>query len=171
MDHRTDFYVAPFAIDGELVGIAPLSVSALSPRWLGLCRELIGKNGESFSCAIPQQSLRHISLQITSSNGATLVTFSANGQIVSSSAALAGTDPMTDTQVLRMFVESLRTTSSVVVASGSPDPFEQALHIAERPLYVVVPWANPTVSDTDHDLVRELNNHLAGALLAPRAAV
>jgi hypothetical protein len=170
MEHRADFYIAPFAIDGELAGIAPLSMSALSPRWLGFCREFIGKNGKSFSCTIPQQSLRHISLQITSGDGATLATFSANGEIVSSAAALAGTNPMADTQVLRMFVESLRTAYLVGAASGSSEPFEQAFHIEERPLYIVVPWPNPTVSDTDHDLVRELNNHLAGALLASQTA-
>lgn len=170
MEHRTDFYLAPFAIDGELAGIAPMSLSTLSPQWLEFCRELIDRNGESFTGALPQQSLRHISLQITSSAGATLATFSANGEIVSSAASLTGTNPMADAQVLDMFVKSLRTAYLVRAASRSSEPFEQALHLAERPLYIVVPWANPIVSDTDHDLVRELNSHLAGALSMSRVA-
>jgi hypothetical protein len=171
MEHRSDFYVAPFAIDGELAGIAPWALSSLSPRWLGVCRHLIARNGDIFTCNIPQQSLSHISIQVTSSDGAALVTIRANDEIVSSAAALAGNNSTVDAQVLNMFVSSLRAVPAVGAAAASAQPFEQAFRIAERPLYVVVPWASRASSQTDLDVARELNNHFAGALLSSPAAV
>jgi hypothetical protein len=161
-----DYFVAPFAVDGELLGVAGRSLSELSPRWLGFLHELLATQGPTFRCPIPVPPLEHITLQVTSADGAALVSFAVRDQPATSAVALTGSDPTADAKVLRMFVDSMRRVPLVRQVAATPAPFEAAFRLAQRPLYVVIPWANPKVSDADQDLVQELENHLAGALLA-----
>jgi hypothetical protein len=161
----SDFYIAPFVIDGQLEGIGGCSLSRLSPKWLAFCREVLDTHGPSFRCSIPLPELEHISVHSTSSKGASLVSFSVRKEPATSAAALSGIDPDADGEVLRMFVDSLRKTPLVRQAAASSLPFEAVFGISERPLYIVIPWANPSISDQDMQLVQELQKHLAGALL------
>jgi hypothetical protein len=161
-----DYFVAPFAPDGEMIAVAGRSLSELSPRWLGFWHELLATQGPVFRSAVPLPPLQHITVQLTSGSGAALVTLSANDQPASSSVALTGSDPARESEVLRMWVDSLRRLPLVRQAAASGTPFEAVFDLPERPLYVVVPWANPRISAADQQLVQELENHLAAALLA-----
>jgi hypothetical protein len=158
------FYIAPFAFDGQLEGIGQWSLSKLSPKWLSLCRDLIEEKGDSFQCAIPLPPVH-----VTSRNGTALVSFRVRDQ-PATSAALSGAVPEADSAVLRMFVESLRDTPLVKEAATSTTPFEAAFSIVARPLYIVIPWASPDISDADMELVTQFQNHLAGAILVPPSA-
>jgi hypothetical protein len=44
--------------------------------------------------------------------------------------------------------------------------FQAALTLRQRPLMIVVPWPDDSISEDDHRLVRDLALHLAGAFLA-----
>ena len=160
-----DYFVAPFASDGELIGVAGRLLSELSPRWLGFCNELLASQASTFCCQLPLPPLAHISLQVTSSNGAALVNLAVHDQPASSGVALTGCDPASDSEVLRMFVDSMRGVQFVQQATSTPTPFESVFGIVQRPLYVVIPWGNPQISNADQQLVQELENHLAAALL------
>jgi len=166
----SDFYVAPFVFDGELEGIGGWMLSQLSPKWLAFCSEMLAEQGANFECAIPLPPLEHISLRVTSSSGATLVNFSVRNRPATSGAALSGENPAADAEVLRMFVDSLREVPLVRQAAATQLPFEAAFSITARPLFVVIPWADPDISEDDMQLVHDLQKHLAGALLAPRNA-
>ncbi len=161
----SDFYIAPFVIDGQLEGIGRWTLSRLSPRWLNFCCELLASHGSSFSCSIPLPPLEHITLRITSDRGATLINFSVRDNPASSAAALSGMNPAADAEVLRMFVDSLRRVPLVKETAALPLPFEAAFGISERPLYIVIPWADIGISDEDMQLVQELQKHMAAALL------
>ena len=70
-----------------------------------------------------------------------------------------------------MFVDTMRRVPLVQQGAATEKPFESVFTLAERPLYVVVLWANPRISTEDQQSVQELENHLAAALLARPAAV
>jgi len=164
-----DYFVAPFSFDGELIGVAGRSVATLSPRWLDFCRRLLGELGPVFRRAIPLPPLEHITLQFTTNDSAALVSFYVREQPATSAVALRGKRPGAEAEVLRMFVESLRRVPVVQQAAGSAAPFEAAFGLSQRPLYVVVLWANPQIRDADLELVQELDNHLAAAFLSSPA--
>ena len=90
-------------------------------------------------------------------------TFSVNNEIVTSSAFLDGSNTAVESEVLTMFHQSLMNAAPVPVRD---DGFRFADHV-ERPLAIHVIWGNPTVSQDDHDLIRELGTHLAGAFFYP----
>jgi hypothetical protein len=131
---------------------------------------LLAAQGPVFRCPVPLPPLQHIHIQLTSSNAAALVTLTVHDQPVSSAVALTGSDPAADAEVLRMFVDSMRNVWLVKQAAATPTPFAAVFGLAQRPLYVVIPWANPRLSAEDQQLVHELDNHLAAALLARPAA-
>ena len=90
MTQTPDYFIAPFAADGELIGVAGRSLSELSPRWLDFCHELLAAQGDTFRCQVPLPPLHHVTLQVTSGNGTALVSFAAHDQPVSSAVALTG---------------------------------------------------------------------------------
>ena len=166
MTPTPDYYVAPFAADGELVGVAGRSLAELSPRWLAFCSGMLDTHGPAFRCAVPLPPLEHISLKFTSAQGAALLTFLVRGHVATSGVALRGTHPAADAELLATYVDSMRGVRLVRRAATTRTPFEAALGLTQRPLYIVVPWAVPEISDADMDLVRELNTHTAAAFLA-----
>jgi hypothetical protein len=166
-----DYFVAPFALDGKLVGVAGRSLSELLPLWLAFCRDLLAAHGPVFHCPIPLPPLQHITLQVTSGNGTALVSLGVHNQPATSAVALTGSDPAADSEGLRMYVDSMRRVPLVRQAAATPTPFETVFGLPQRPLYVVMPWANPHIGDADQQLAREFENHLAAALLARPAAV
>ena len=148
-----DYFVAPFAPDGEPIGVAGRLLSELSPKWLGFCHELLASKGEAFRCAIPLPPLQHITLQVTAGSGTALVSFLVNDQPASSAVALTGQDPAAEADVLRMFVDSMRRVPLVQQTAATGKPFESLFTLAVRPVYVVVLWANPRIS-REHQLPR-----------------
>lgn len=157
------FFVAPFGIDGEFVGIGEWNLSQLSSEWLQFCADLLSE-GDVFQTILPKP-LNRFELKFTSEDGAAMATFSADGQIVASALYLRGDDRRSELDVLRMFVESLRRTKIVQSSQSCNKPFESVFTLSQRPLHIVVPWANPLVSSQDQDLVKELGNHIGGAFL------
>jgi hypothetical protein len=166
-----DYFVAPFAPDGELIGVAGRALAELSPKWLDFCHELLASNGAAFRCPIPLPPLQHITLQVTAGSGTALVSLLVNDQPASSAVALTGRDPAAEAEVLKMFVDSIRRVPLVQQAATTSKPFESLFALAERPVYAVVLWANPRISTEDQELVQELENHLAAALTARPPAV
>jgi len=96
------------------------------------------------------------------------MTFLVNSKIVLSGLLLGGKAESADDFLARQFVTSLRRTSIVQAATSSPSAFEEVLSRKERPLISVVPWPEATVSEQDHDLVRELALHLGGVFFSNR---
>jgi hypothetical protein len=155
-------WVAPFALDGELLGVELVRADALSPKWLDVCRHFLDAHGPVFRASFGQM-LQHLELKLTSQAGHGLGTWYANQQIVVSTAYLNGRDHRAEMDMLAMFVDSLRRNDAVQQAKATPQPFAQMATPDQRPLHVVVVWANPAVSDQDTELVRELSTHFAAA--------
>lgn len=166
---ETTFFAAPFAPDGELLGVGAWQLSALSPKWLNFCEVMLRDLGPIFRTSLGGP-LSHLEIKLTSVDGAGLGTFYAHGQIAVSTAYLRGQDSDAEHEMLRMFIASLRQVEIVKSFQMNSSSFESALSVRERPLHVVVVWGNPNVSDEDHELIRELSNHLAGAFLCARAS-
>jgi hypothetical protein len=156
------FFVAPFSVDGEMQGLDVFEPSALSGRWLGLCRDHLERYGSVFDRAW-EGNLSHIRTKFTSASGVAFISFYVESRLVASIALGTGRSSSAESEALRMFVISLRRVDLVRVAANSGDPFQKVLMIEERPLMIVVPWPDLGVSDQDHALVRELATHLAGA--------
>jgi hypothetical protein len=168
MQQSRNFFISPFDASGELLGTSHWSLGDLSERWLSFFVNLLEQHGSAFMGPLPSTPLAHISLHLTSAEGATLTTLYAHDHLASSAVALTGLNRTAESQLLRMFVDS---TKSQTLAQGgnSREPFVEAFGVLERPLYIVVAWGNPAISEQDQQLVVELNTHLAGALLATGA--
>ncbi len=162
------FFIAPFDASGELIGTGRWSSDDLSDNWLSFFANLLVSEGSPFSDSLPLASLAHISLRLASAEGATLTTFYAHDQLASSAIALTGINRAAESQLLTMFVDSTKP-HALTQGRVSREPFAQAFGVFERPLYIVVAWGNPAVSEEDQSLVVELNTHLAGALLTTGA--
>ena len=162
--NESTFFLAPFAYDGELMGVGTFKLSELSPKWLGICEAILAHEGEVFRVSL-QEALSHLEIQLTSSNGIGLGTFYAHGHVALSTSYLRGDDFDAESELLQMFVSSLRQVNLVQNARVNDLPFQQVFGMKERPLYVVVAWANPKISAEDQELIRELSNHFAGAFL------
>lgn len=158
------FYVAPFAIVGKPLGVGRWRLSDLSPKWLGVCDDMLRDLGPRFRTS-PGRRLRHIEVKLTSVNGAALATFYARGAVAAMTACLRGQVPRAESEVVRMFVDSLRRVPAIRQDQTSPSPFERMTELRERPLQIVVPWPAPGVSDADHDVVQEFAVHFAAAYL------
>ena len=160
---RDAFSIAAFAPDGELQGTGVWRLSQLSPRWLAVCADLLRK-GDAFHAPL-SGALSHLSVKLTSGNGAGLGMFFVNENLATSTAYFRGENSKAEAQVLDMLLDSLRSTPLVRVATSSSRPFEAFRTLSQRPLNVVVPWGSSEISEADHRLVRELSNHFAGAYL------
>jgi hypothetical protein len=67
--------------------------------------------------------------------------------------------------MLAMFAENIRSSTLRYHAAGSNEPFREMTSLSERPMAMVVPWAQSPISKQDHELVTELVRHLAAALV------
>ena len=156
------FFIAPFSVDGECQAIDYWECAELSARWLAVCAEHLARHGASFD-APWNGNLSHISTKMTAVSGAAIVTFKVGGDIAASVVLADGRSPLAESEVLKMFVESVRKVGVSVAAGTSSHPFQRVLSIEERPLMVVVPWPDDAIAEQDHAAVRELSIHLAGA--------
>ena len=156
------FFIAPFSIDGRLQGVQRLNVENLSAKWLDICGRRLASCGKAFEGPW-KDNLSHIQMKFTSSAGVALITFSIRGHAVSSVFLSAGLSVVTETDVMKMFIESLRKVDFVTRNATLSNPFQEILTISERPVMIVVPWPDKHVTEDDHGLVRELAIHTAGA--------
>jgi hypothetical protein len=159
------FFIAVFGIDGEPEGFDYWDLSSLSEKWLTLCKEFLEHHGSAFDEAW-SGPLSHIATRFTAGSGAALATFRVSGRLVALLALASGHSPQAEHEVVSMFVESLRGLDLIRAATSSPKPFQGMLDIKERPLMIVVPWPDESITDQDHNLVRELGLHTAGAFFA-----
>ncbi len=159
------FFVAAFGIDGAPEGVAYWEPGSLSAKWIAVCDAYLEVQGNCFT-ARWSGPLSHIQTKLTIASGVGVAMFSVQGRLVASVALASGLSPTVETETLQMFVDSLRKVALVRHAAVSPDPFQNALAISERPLMVVVPWPDSAISEQDHSLVRELAIHTAGAFFA-----
>jgi hypothetical protein len=158
------FFIAPFAIDGEPAGLAYRELAALSGPWLAKCGEHL-KHGPCFD-APWNGGLHHIQTKFTSAPGVALVTFRAGGRQALSMLLASGHAPEAESEVMHSFVQSLRRVDTVRMAASTPEPFQKAFALGERPLMIVVPLPDDAISDEDHSLVQELAIHTAGSFFA-----
>jgi len=157
----SSFFVAPFAIDGEAVGLGETRLANLSQRWLDFCAQILDSNGMVFRITLPAPFDR-IALRFTASAGTALVSFFVDGQLVVSAAFLSGDDLSAEKELLGLFVASLQRTDVVQQSRSVAAPFSEVFGLAKRPLQVVVPCVTPDISDEDHTVVQQLCTHLAG---------
>src|SRR5262245_60674490 len=164
VDAERGFSVVGFAIDGSLVDKWRWMYRDLSAKWSNICEDLLRAKGVNFDYTW-QGPLSHVRTKLTSARGAGICTIFVNGQVASSNLLLRGHDDVVERDVSRMFVSSLQNVHSVQAATAQSDPFAEVLSLSERPLMVVVPIPDESISDQDHDVVQELSVHLASAFL------
>lgn len=157
-----DFEIAAFDPSGLLLGTSKRQLSDLSEKWLAIATAYLASHGENFK-ADWGGPLAHLVTQVTSADGAALVSFYADGVLVASAALLCGMSPDTELSVLKMFVQSLRKTEVVRANAVNEIPFEDIFQIMSRPLMVVVPWGDERVAEQDNELVQELALHFGAA--------
>jgi hypothetical protein len=162
MQRRNGFFILPFGIDGEPVGMNFWEYSSLSAEWLEICARQVETPG-----AAPKVewkgNLSHIRTDIVRAAGTALITFLVGERVAASALLMSGCSASAEETFARLFVESLNRVNIVAAASSSPKPFEGVLAAKERPLMAVVAWPDETIRELDRDLVRELGLHLAGA--------
>lgn len=156
------FHIAAFAPDGETEGPGFWSFDKLSAKWLRICGDFLAAYGEVFDTPW-QGPLAHIRTKFTSSAGVALVTLYAHGRTGVSMALATGQSGAAESELLRMFVESLRKVEIVAVAARSAEPFKEAVTISQRPLAIVVMWGDLQIPEEDQAVISELALHLAGA--------
>src|SRR5215475_11186073 len=164
VDAEGGFTVAAFTIDGALECKDQWIYSNLSARWSNICDELLRAKGVNFNYPWIGP-LSHIRTKLTSARGAGICTIFVNGHVASSNLLLRGHDRVVERDVSRMFVSSLQNVHLVQAATTKSEPFAEVLSLSERPLMVVVPIPDDSISDQDHDVVQELSVHLASAFL------
>jgi hypothetical protein len=164
-DQAAGFFVMPFAIDGESVGIDFWQTADLASHWLEFCKNHLACASSAFDGPLSDE-LSHIRFKCSCTKDTALMTFSIGGRIISSVVLLSGQSPAAEVELIQMFVASLRRSSLVIAAAGHDEAFEQLLAAKERPLMAVVHWPDDAVSDDDDDVVRELGLHFAGAFFA-----
>jgi hypothetical protein len=168
VERQPGFFILPFGMDGEPVGFGFWEQSKLSESWLNVCKDYLNTHGTAFDASW-SGNLSHIRTKLTSASATALVTFFVQGNVALSVLLLAGTSSAVEESVSQVFVESLRRSAPVQAATHSPNPFNDIFSAKDRPLMVVVPWPDATVSEEDHKLVRELGLHLAGAFFSEQA--
>jgi hypothetical protein len=157
------FFVAPFGLDGETVGIGEWRIARLSQDWLGLCAEQLRSKKTELSWG---GKLPGIKVKLTCASGAAIGTVCVNDQVASSLLLLSGQSVSAESAVAQMFVESLRRTMHSRAHPSAKTLFEEVLNLKERPLLIVVPWPEAGISADEHETVRELGLHLAGAFFS-----
>ena len=156
------FYVVAFGIDGRCEGKGFWARSKLSSDLIGLSGEFLRKHGEIFNNHFDGE-LKSVSLQLTSSLGAAIGTYSVNGIIAASVLMLSGKSPESDMGVAQMFISSIRKSSASTVGQLTEAAFGDILSFEDRPLMAVVPWPSESLSDDEFEMVQEISLHVGAA--------
>ncbi|HEX7693539.1 MAG TPA: hypothetical protein VF409_03560, partial [Sphingomonas sp.] len=99
------FWIAPFALDGELIGVGERSFSDLSQHWIGVCESLIDHHGPVFDQPL-QGPLRHLRIKCTAAGSVAMVVLYAHEVPVTSFAVVTGAAPSEEAEALTMFTEA-----------------------------------------------------------------
>lgn len=158
------FHILSFAIDGQLEGDGRWRYDMLSSSWLAICEQIVHDNEGNFH-HVWSGPLSHLRAKMTSAMGAALCTFFVRDRVASSILTLSGTFPKSEEDLSRLFIQSLMTLPLIRASASSSQSFSGILSSSHRPLMAVVPFPDPSISDEDHNLVRELSLHLAAAFL------
>jgi len=158
------FWIAPFVLDGELLGVGEWRFEDLSSRWIEVCTSLIEQYGPVFDENL-QGPFSHIRIRCTATGSGAMVILYAHDLAASSSVIVLGTAPAAEAQMLAMFAENICASTLRYQVSGLSKPFDEMTTLPQRPIAMVVPWAQSSISEQDHDLVTELMRHLAAALI------
>jgi hypothetical protein len=164
IDAGEGFFVAAFTIDGTLEGKGRWMYRDLSSKWLNLCDELLRAKGANFDYRW-SGPLSHIRTRLTSDHGAGICTIFVNDRVGVSILLLRGRDGSAERNVSRMFVNSLQKVHLAQSISGLSEPLAEVFALSERPLMVVVPIPDESLSDQEQDEARELSLHMASAFL------
>ncbi|MBS0260406.1 MAG: hypothetical protein JSS02_00510, partial [Planctomycetes bacterium] len=137
--------------------------------WREVCTAFLKKHGAVFD-VLWDGNLSEIRTKFTSANGAAIATFFVREHVTASVLLLRARSPTIEKQLTEMFVDSLRRTTWVVQAATTPFPFSTAGSIIDRPLLLVVAFPEPSVSEHEQSITRELVLHLAGAFFDDRSS-
>lgn len=158
------FWIAPFVLDGESLGVGEWWIKDLSSHWIEVCTSLIEYYGPIFDEHL-QGPLSHIRIRCTAAGSGAMVIIYAHGLPALSFIVVVGTAPAAEAGMLAMFAESVRESTLRYQVSGISKPFHEMTTLPERPIAMVVPWAQSSISEQDHELSNELMRHLAAALI------
>jgi hypothetical protein len=156
------YFIAPYVIDGELVGVEPVKLASLSSRWIGVCRDLIEVHGLEFEESL-EGPLSHLRIKYTSAKGAALILVSVHERPAVSGVFASGLSDETDLEALGMFAASAAQSLAKFRAIGRNSSFAGLATISERPLLVVIPYADALLTDEEYGLAKELMQHVAAA--------
>jgi hypothetical protein len=119
--------------------------------------------GPSFNSAMPHAP--EVAVKWTGSeSGQALLTCSYQGQLFLSGVLAAGSDAAGDTDILRMFTQSLESVPLLrQITGGRPNPFAALLQRPERPLLAGVVW--PTLPAEKFEKLAGIDLLLAVAFL------
>ncbi|WP_442484500.1 hypothetical protein [Aeoliella sp. SH292] len=164
------FTIAPFAIDGELMGVGAWDENLKSDLIVHLCSELLDDEGPVFQKSLDGE-FGGIELQFASCNGAAIATFCVGSTVASSAMFLSGQSNEVDRQVTTLFTNSIRSSSQRIVGSLRSDAFEAISELSEFPLLIVVPWGNELIDDAQYAHIQELCLHLAAVYFSRQLGV
>lgn len=156
------FYVAPFAMDGEFLGVGEWRLADLSVKWLEFVGEVLHAGGSAFNKPLPSP-FELVSLRFTSVQETALASFVFDGRPVASSLYLSGGSMVVEHELTRSFVNSMRAVDLVRQSQLTPEPFKEIFSISQRPIHIVISW--PTESEEVGGTICELNSHFAAAFL------
>lgn len=155
------FTLAGFCADGRFVGKSLWKVETLSQHWVNNFAALIHHHGPIFKTSLPTP-LENFVFQLTANGGAGILTIYANSHIAASALLLAGSIPDVDAEIEKLFYASIMKSKTATVQDGRP-PFVNLLENTERPIVNVVGWGNPSVSNDDEGLIKEMLWNFSGA--------
>lgn len=165
LSHSIDrFWIAPFALDGELVGVGEWWIDDISAHWINVCASLVQHYGPVFDEYL-QGPLSHIRIRCTAGDGGAMVDLCVHDLMAASFVVVVGTAPVAEGQMLAMFAESLRSSTLLYRIGGSKEAFHEVITLPQRPIAIIVPWPQSSISEQDHELVTELARHLVAALV------
>jgi hypothetical protein len=156
------FFVGAFSLLGDFEGQSARRYENLSEKWIGLCRELLVELGTTFDYRWSNQ-LSHLRTKLTSAKGVGICTIFIKEQVAASMLLMTGKDELAEQAVIRMHQSSLRDSVPLIATGQDDGGFSRIASIVERPLMVVVPFPNKSVSEEDQDIVREISWHFAAA--------
>jgi hypothetical protein len=157
---RDGFYLAVYSGDGMFHGVREWRYASLAEHWISTLSSFLKIQGDKFRASLGGP-LSHVEIQFTSISGSALVTIYVNKNIAISGALASGNTDI-DAQIIQMFHSSILK-SKFLSTFIEGERFQGMATINERPLAIIVPWANPQVSDTDIEMTQEMFWHLAGA--------
>jgi hypothetical protein len=159
------YHVAVFTPDGALEGTGTQPLADLSRKWLDFCSAMLRAHEPSFRASLGGP-LQHLEVKLTSAAGDAIGTFYTHGQTAVSTLYLGGQSGPAEHELTAMFVASLRRSMPPQAPGLGGSAFAEVHALDQRPLHVVVVWANPTVADEDYDLLREFSTHFAAAFFS-----